>query len=462
MSMVTSIPVDPKKETLYPYWEVIPATISVKFWFFNIENPNEALNGKKIRVSEKGPYAFKLQKRREGIEWSSDKFRIKYFDVETYIIDENATIGSFDDLLTTINPLVAAMNEQLIEPFSKLPSVVSPFIYGTLSGILRIFGQNLFTRQTVRELIFGKRNQLLDTIVTLMKPFDLLGIKIKQFPKEALPPNNTFGLLVGRNNTRTGPLEIYSGIDGKHRPGRIISWKGQKLLKKWKGKSCNMINGSDGTFYDPGLTNGQPLYIFAPDLCRSLRLQFVRATEFEGIAVFDYTFDEKMMRGIDEEPSNDCFCVHSDINKCKVNGFIDLSGCFFGTPLLMSKPHFLNAPHLVNQIEGLNPRIELHESSFLIEPTTGIILGGRGSFMYSVRITENKRFRIIGNLPTSFVPFVWVKQSAYATAEEAKEMRLKFIYPITFAKYVLTSIPIGLAAFLLFIMVKGVNERKNV
>jgi hypothetical protein len=45
---------------LFKQWSNVPVgLLGYKYYFFEIENPEEALRGEKIRVRERGPYCFK-------------------------------------------------------------------------------------------------------------------------------------------------------------------------------------------------------------------------------------------------------------------------------------------------------------------------------------------------------------------------------------------------------------------
>lgn len=39
-------------------------------------------------------------------------------------------------------------------------------------------------------------------------------------------------------------------------------------MDHWAGPECNMINGTDGASFPPGISRKKPLFAFAPDLCR--------------------------------------------------------------------------------------------------------------------------------------------------------------------------------------------------
>ena len=133
------------------------------------------------------------------------------------------TIFCFRMLFKALGSTIAEMVKEKV----PLSGVTSPVIYSTISALLAAHSQNLFMTRTVRDILYGFRINLLDTVTTLIKPLEMLGFK------DLLPgggvPNNTFGLLYGKNNTPEGPYEIYTGINNKPYI-HLIKWKNQRQV----------------------------------------------------------------------------------------------------------------------------------------------------------------------------------------------------------------------------------------
>ena len=65
-----------------------------------------------------------------------------------------------------------------------------------------------------------------------------------------------------------------------------------------------------------------------------------------------------------------CFNGTKEV-QCK-DGFIRVENCVGGAPIIMSGPHYWNVdPRLLEQIDGLNPEKDKHDTTLDIEPTTG-------------------------------------------------------------------------------------------
>ena len=87
---------------------------------------------------------------------------------------------------------------------------------------------------------------------------------------------------------------------------------------------------------------------------------------------------------------NSCYCQKDKIgsvftNKtCPPIGIFNTSTCNFGMPMLTSFPHFyLGDKSLIEQIDGLNPQKELHESYIDLHPV---------SFLHDHKIFFNNFF----------------------------------------------------------------------
>lgn len=55
-------------------------------------------------------------------------------------------------------------------------------------------------------------------------------------------------------------------------------------------------------------------------------------------------------------------------------GLLDISDCYYGFPIALSYPHFLDSDEdLVKNVEGSKPNRSLHESYFMIQPVSSFL-----------------------------------------------------------------------------------------
>lgn len=87
-------------------------------------------------------------------------------------------------------------------------------------------------------------------------------------------------------------------------------------------------------------------------------------TEFNGLMASKYMFEENALDNGEIRPENKCFCRKG---YCLPAGLIDVTDCYYGFPIALSYPHFLDAdPKILQMTEGSQPERSKHESFFLI------------------------------------------------------------------------------------------------
>lgn len=98
----------------------------------------------------------------------------------------------------------------------------------------------------------------------------------------------------------------------------------------------------------------------------------VNDTVQDGFPAYVYHFDPEADDNGRVHPENRCFCKERDIDQCKPKGLLDVRNCYYGFPIALSYPHFLDADKvLFDKVEsGLNPDPEKHRSYFIIEPVS--------------------------------------------------------------------------------------------
>lgn len=104
----------------------------------------------------------------------------------------------------------------------------SPFVYGITSVLLMLHSEGIFIRSTPRKILMGYPVNLLDTAETMLRPLSIAGVK----PSDIIPfedlPNNSFGILNGKNHTPIGPWEVFTGVNkSKQKYTETISFKNQ-------------------------------------------------------------------------------------------------------------------------------------------------------------------------------------------------------------------------------------------
>lgn len=358
---------------LWKNWINVPiGLLSYKYYFFEVTNPNEVLRGAKVKVRERGPYCFSHRRYKRVTGWGANNETVKYMEHKiNYFDSECSGVNTLDDKFTMVNPLFASLGQAISDLLGNqlpLAPLTSPLVYSMLNTFLDAHGQSLFMTKTVREVIYGFKVNLLETIETLTTPLRNMGIKLDALPPS--PPGNMFGLLYGRNDTPEGEFEIYTGKGSTAKfLGSFKTVKGASALTWWKGDYCNEIRGGDGSLFPPFTTRDTKLSAYAPDVCRAIDFAYKGDGEFKGIKGYVFGLGSEAFASPKTNPSNECFCVHkSKRSRCdKYNGLFDLGGCQSGAPLLLSLPHYLDVfpePPVV----GLAPNRKIHDTYVILEP----------------------------------------------------------------------------------------------
>ena len=151
-------------------------------------------------------------------------------------------------------------------PFPPLP-FFDTLPYRAVNRFIDSHKQSLFINTTVRELLYGYKLDILDTAEGFANTLSSWGTS--DFMPREFFPNNSFGILNGRNGTLDGPFEVYTGLGGTQDLfGYFKTWKNKTKVDWWNTEECNTISGTDGTIWPPFVNKDERLNFFVPDVCR--------------------------------------------------------------------------------------------------------------------------------------------------------------------------------------------------
>lgn len=122
--------------------------------------------------------------------------------------------------------------------------------------------------------------------------------------------DNKFAYFYEKNATISPEYEVYAGIKDPSRFGQIKRWNNKEKLSVWRGDTCNMINGSDGTLFPPFLTKETVLSAFEADVCRSAQLVYKAEDEVDGIRGLRFGMPSDFFTT--NTSYNECFCPEED------------------------------------------------------------------------------------------------------------------------------------------------------
>ena len=87
----------------FEYWKNPPAHIVRKYYFFDIQNPDQVQLGlEKPRVIERGPYSYSEKIEKRNIEFLGLEI-VRFSPVITLYFEPSLSVGDESDLITVLN-----------------------------------------------------------------------------------------------------------------------------------------------------------------------------------------------------------------------------------------------------------------------------------------------------------------------------------------------------------------------
>ncbi|KAM4810063.1 lysosome membrane protein 2 [Rhinophrynus dorsalis] len=382
---------------VYENWVNPPPPIYMQFYFFNVTNPLEVMNGEKPVVDEVGPYTYREYRPRENIEFHENGSEVSAVIPKTYVFEREKSVGDPEvDLIRTVNIPVVTILEM-----TKDSVVLKPLVLAAL----KTYNEGMFLTRSVHELLWGYRDVLLSYV--------------HAFKKEI---SDTFGLFYKMNTTDDGEYLFLSGSRNYMEFTQIAEWRGQKKLDWWTSDTCNMINGTDGTSFHPLINKDDTIYIFSSDLCRSLYAVYERSESIKNIPVFRFTPPAKAFANATVNPDNKGFCVPAE--NCLPSGLLNVSKCKQDAPIVLSSPHFYQADEsVINSVIGIKPNKEDHETFLDINPLTGMLIQAAKRMQVNVHVRKIEGYLFTENIQTMFFPVMYLNESVLIDDESARKLR---------------------------------------
>ncbi|KAE8285145.1 Lysosome membrane protein 2 85 kDa lysosomal membrane sialoglycoprotein [Larimichthys crocea] len=408
-------------------WENPPAPIYMQFYFFNLTNPLEVLDGDRPAVVEIGPYTYREYRPMEQVNFQDNGTKVTAVNTKTYIFQPNMSRGSESDLIRTVNIPAMTVMEKFKDEFIPA-NIISSYMRGT--------GQGLFTTRTVGELLWGYEDGLLKAL--------------KIFDPEL---DDVFGLFYKNNASNDGEYVFYTGQQNYKDFARVDTWNGESSLNWWTSDECNMINGTNGASFHPAITKDETLYMFSSDLCRSLYALYEGDVTVKRIPGYRFSPPSEVFANMTVNPANAGFCVPA--GNCLGSGVLNVSACKQGAPIIMSSPHFYQGDRkFVQDVFGMNPKKEHHETTIDIHPLTGIILQAAKRIQINVYIEKIPTFSPTGNVRTVIFPVVYLNESV--VIDDASALKLGKIVVednvMVNAPFILIGLGIVLGIIFMFLM----------
>lgn len=393
--------------------------LQVKWYLFNVTNPEEVVDeGAKPILLQVGPFSFTERREKKVLAFSPDNRTLTYRLYRSYFFEPSDST-SLDSIITLPNApaysaAFGAQEKKYQEEGAADPESVA---HDYLAN------ETVYLTHKARDWILdGIKLNWLDSMV-----YD--GI-----PVEDPPPDNTFGFLFKKNNTwdekADGTMNISTGVDGDFANiGKVVRWNDKQDVSFWRGKSCNTIKGTDGQFFHPFIQKNERLDIFAPDLCRTLQIEFVKTTSIRSIELYRFGISNNFFKSMDDNEETMCYCTkrsHEKKHFCSLKGVIDVSSCR-KKPIVLSTPHFYNGDDkLRTAVVGLVPSASAHDTYIDVEPMTGAVLQVKRRLQVNLEMKPNDIIAEAAKLKSPIIhPILWMEQSIVIPDELAQKLENK-------------------------------------
>ncbi|XP_058473055.1 lysosome membrane protein 2-like isoform X1 [Solea solea] len=406
---------------VFESWKTPPPPVYMEFFFFNLTNVNEFLQGAKMEVKQVGPYTYREYRYKENVSMVENDTMVSAYNTKSFVFLRERSVGdpAVDNITTVDIPAWAVMNKAK-GSFLK-------------SMMVNALGVDLFSTHTVHDLLWGYEDRLLTSLSATSSDVE-----------------KVFGLMHKKNGSNDGEFIYHTGQQDYMDYGRVKTWKGQSKLTFWTSDQSNSINGSDGSAFHPLLNKDERIYIFTPDLCRSIYMEFEKDVEVKGIPAYRFTPPRSVLASKEENPANEGFCVSP--KECLGTGLLKVSPCRKGAPVVASFPHFyLAEDKYVEAIQGLSPQREHHQTYLDLNPTTGVIVRANKRAQINVLVQKLSGFPKTRGLKDTIIPVMFINESV--VIDDASAARVQKLLLISNLVSNFPLIIVGLGVILLLVLV---------
>lgn len=484
----------------------VPIPLTVKFYIFNVTNSEQVLLGhERPEFEEVGPFMFKQWRRRAIVDFEDYNRRLRYREIKTFYpmftketksstLDKNYNImGQNSENYTKYNnyPTNDTINitqqtkftkATMLDPHNTNVTIINLPLLSVLTKLAQLeegsFKRNVAAKVISRLISDGKEkilitkpvNQLLfdGYKVDLMETARDLVSETLGYNFESPLPKNMFGFFYNKNGTwnkkENGELTVFTGRNDSMNDFMIIdNWNDQKKLNVWPtntiaGDRCNLIKGTDGSQFHPGVTKHQILNIFSPLVCTSLYIKYKEDTKARDIPLLRFTTPAELFAAPKKNAKNACYCTittpskhqtsnsnqsvkttsHITDSRCYLDGLMDLTLCQRGAPIAASSPHFYNGDPMLAMSAGLKPNKDLHETYIDIEPMTGSVFRAASRAQLNAFVEQAALdvvdSSIIGNITPMVAPLIWLEEAAEIDEKSSMEFKNQLLYLVQKAK----------------------------
>ncbi|KAK5638325.1 hypothetical protein RI129_012620 [Pyrocoelia pectoralis] len=379
----------------FELWKNPPYEVMIKAYIFNVTNGRAFLDGEeKLVLNEVGPYVYKEMVFNTNISFNENG-TLSFIGRRAIKLVPGLSVGdpSKDTLLLPNVPLLGAVSAMVDQSF---------FVKLAVGQLSLLVSAKEFLNLTVDEYLFGYN----DNLITLASQFLPNWIDFSRFGIA-----DRIIALDNASNIASTVLQPEKFADiGKY---SLIEFRGSPHLEEWSNighnSTCGLIKGAYlNMIFPPNLPEGCNLVLYRSGFCRPIPIRYNHTdTKKYGYKTYTFTINDNFLAT--DDPDNHCYCRKWP---CIRKGVGDISPCYYGIPLTISQPHFLNAdPKLLQEIGGLSPDPQKHSFYIVIHPESGLTLEAKFRLQLNLNVPNtsfNYRTRPFNDL---VLPLLWFELS---------------------------------------------------
>jgi len=482
----------------YKYFITPPVAVKVNFTFFEVTNPDDVSSGRnKPNLQEKGPYVFIEHREKRNLTWNgTESIKFGQYKYYTFLKDLSCPDCNENDEVTIINmPLLGLIGKSnrmggtgglVLGEIAKAYAQEDKFEGMGFEGIVMTV--------RVRDFLFdGIKTGSAGWMIGLRKDQERKNVLFitDRLPITVFGYDNGFALFNHKNDTMENEwYEVETEQRGWDRHTMITKWGQQneceeetsennmlsnlyearatqweKTGSRWWGagaggtgadiegnklgnNSCNILKGTDGNQFPPGVSKENPLWIFNPAPCRSIFVEHTQEVDVEGIPTLEfavpkdganinktinvcaceslakYNYDTRyntegscIKRSPPDSDTLDLTDCPPEVTEGCIDGIQDLYYCQ-GASTTLSYPHFYLAEEQAEKyFTGLSPDPEKHRLYANVEPHTGMTLKLHSRIQLNVPLTNSANLAKaipfldnVQNIPN--FPVLWIDLGA--------------------------------------------------
>ncbi|XP_075290763.1 scavenger receptor class B member 1 isoform X1 [Opisthocomus hoazin] len=434
--VVKNVRIDPSSIS-FGMWKDIPVPFYMSVYFFEVLNPNDVLKGAKPVLNQRGPYVYREYRYKSNITFH-DNDTVSFLEYRRLFFQPDLSNGSEEEYIVVPNILMMGAAVMM----ENLPNFVKLLLSGALAGLK----QEAFMNRTVKEIMWGYEDPLIEAINVIVPGL--------------IPFKGKFGILLQLNNSNSGLFTVNTGMKNISRVHMVDSWNGRKKVNYWRSDECNMINGTAGEMWPPFMSPTS-MEFYSPDACRSMTLVYERSGKFEGVPTYRFVAPKTLFANGTDYPPNEGFCP------CMQSGIQNISSCRLNAPMFLSHPHFYNGdPALVNAVEGLHPSKEQHALFLDVHPMTGIPMNCSIKLQLNLYIKQVSGIIQTGKIKPVVLPLLWFAESGSIEGSVLKQFYTNLVLIpllLEYLQYIFLglSIPLIIAAAVLMAMSQRTTTEKS-